>query len=124
MGSRPSIYTQYFAGLDLPLPAAQLVLAGAIEVLAAIGLTFGLCTRALAFLAVVYLFLTMLLGGHFPIGYVWILPNGGYEFGLFWAAMAAVFVITGGGRLSLDSVIRRALVLEGLPGRVAYLLFE
>jgi putative oxidoreductase len=118
------IYTQYFAGLDLPLPAAQLVLAGAIEVVAAIGLTFGLCTRILAFLAAIYLFLTMLLGGHLPIGYVWILPNGGYEFGLFWAAKAAVFVVTGGGRVSLDSVIRRTLVLQPRPKRVPYLLFK
>jgi len=114
------IYTQYFAGLGLPLPAAQLVLAGAVEVIAAIGLTFGFCTRALAFLAAVYLFLTMLLGGHFTIGYVWILPNGGYEFGVFWAAMTAVFIVTGGGRVSLDSAIRRTLVLEGRPMRVPY----
>jgi putative oxidoreductase len=118
------IYTQYFSGLDLPLPSVQLVLAGAVEVIAAIGLTFGLCTRILAFLAAIYLFLTMLLGGHFPIGYLWILPNGGYEFGLFWAAMAAVFVVTGGGRVSLDSIIRRTIVLQPRPGRVPYLLFK
>jgi len=43
-----------------------------------------------------YLFLTMLLGGHFTIGYVWILPDGGYEFGMFWAIITAVFIVTGG----------------------------
>jgi putative oxidoreductase len=119
-----AIYTQYFAGLGLPLPTAQLVLAGAVEVIAPIGLTFGICTRPLAFLGAVYLFLTMLLGGHFPIGYVWILPDGGYEFGVFWAVMVTVFIITGGGPVSLDNEIRRTLRIEGRPGlRAGYLLF-
>jgi putative oxidoreductase len=110
------IYTQFFAGLALPLPAAQLVLlAGVVEVIAAVGLTFGICTRVAAVLGAAYLVLTMLLGGHFNIGYVWILPNGGYEFGAFWAVMASVFIITGGGRVSLDSVIRRSRFLKGRP---------
>ncbi len=66
----------------------------------------------------------MLLGGYFTIGYVWILPNGGYEFGVFWAVMAAVFIITVGGRVSLDSVIRRSRSLKGRPWLgAAYLLF-
>jgi hypothetical protein len=39
----------------------------------------------------VYLLLSMLWGGHFQIGYVWALPEGGYEFGVFWAVMIAVF---------------------------------
>jgi putative oxidoreductase len=44
----------------------------------------------------------MLLGGHFQIGYVWALPDGGYEFGVFWAVMIAVFAVVGGGRYSAD----------------------
>jgi putative oxidoreductase len=44
----------------------------------------------------------MLWGGHFHIGYVWALPDGGYEFGVFWAAMIAVFAVLGGGRNSAD----------------------
>ena len=35
------IYTQYFAGLGLPLPAVQLLLAGTVELIAAIGLCIG-----------------------------------------------------------------------------------
>jgi len=50
----------------------------------------------------VYLLLSMLWGGHFRIGYVWALPEGGYEFGLFWAAIIAVFAVLGGGRYSAD----------------------
>jgi putative oxidoreductase len=107
------IYTQYFAGLHLPLPAAQLVLAGTVEVIVAIGLTFGICTRAVALLGTAYLILTMLLGGHFTIGYVWILPNGGYEFGVFWAALCATFIVVGGGRVSLDRAVRGTGIHQG-----------
>ena len=102
------IYTQYFAGLGLPLPAVQLLLAGTVELIAAIGLVLGLFTRPVALLASAYLLMSMLLGGHFTIGYVWILPNGGYEFGVFWAVMIAVFVLLGGGRNSADRALWRS----------------
>ena len=51
--------------------------------------------------------MSMLLGGHFQIGYVWALPQGGYEFGVFWAAMIAVFAVLGGGRDSADRELWR-----------------
>jgi putative oxidoreductase len=78
------------------------VLAGAIELICAVGLTLGFLTRPVALLGSVYLLMSMLLGGHFQIGYVWALPEGGYEFGVFWAVMIAVFAVLGGGRNSLD----------------------
>jgi putative oxidoreductase len=56
----------------------------------------------------VYLLMSMLWGGHFQIGYVWALPEGGYEFGVFWAVMIAVFVVLGGGPLSVDRIIRQS----------------
>jgi putative oxidoreductase len=96
------IYTLYFASLGIHMPAFQVALAGSIELISAIGLTLGLFTRPVALLGSVYLLMSMLLGGHFQIGYVWALPEGGYEFGVFWAAMIAVFVAVGGGRYSVD----------------------
>src|SRR5713101_2294432 len=75
------IYTLYFASLGIPMPATQVALAGAIELISAVGLTLGLFTRPVALLGSVYLLMSMLLGGHFQIGYVWALPEGGYEFG-------------------------------------------
>ncbi len=96
------IYTLYFASLGMPLPAMQVALAGSIELICAIGLTLGLFARPVALLGSVYLLMSMLLGGHFQIGYVWALPEGGYEFGVFWAVMIAVFVVLGGGRNSVD----------------------
>jgi putative oxidoreductase len=96
------IYTLYFASLGLPMPAAQVLLAGSIELVSAIGLVLGLFTRPVALLASAYLLMSMLWGGHFHIGYVWALPGGGYEFGLFWAVIIAVFVVLGGGQNSID----------------------
>jgi putative oxidoreductase len=96
------IYTLYFASLGLPMPAMQVILAGSVELITAIGLTLGLFTRPVAVLGSVYLLLSMLWGGHFRIGYVWALPEGGYEFGVFWAAIIAVFAVLGGGRYSTD----------------------
>jgi putative oxidoreductase len=99
------IYTLYFESLGIHLPAIQVVLAGSIELISAVGLTLGLFTGPVALLGSVYLLMSMLLGGHFQIGYVWALPQGGYEFGVFWAAMIAVFVVLGGGRYSADKAL-------------------
>lgn len=101
------IYTLYFASLGLQMPAIQVLMAGSVEIISAIGLVLGLFTRPVALLASVYLVLSMLWGGHFHIGYVWALPDGGYEFGLFWAVIIAVFAVVGGGPLSVDSFIWR-----------------
>jgi putative oxidoreductase len=114
-----NIYTLYFASLGLYLPAAQVLLAGSVELIAAIGLVLGFFTRPVALLGSVYLLLSMLWGGHFHIGYVWALPEGGYEFGLFWAVIVAVFAVIGGGPHSVDQAIRQS----GFQNRWARLLF-
>jgi putative oxidoreductase len=103
-----NIYTLYFASLGLHLPAAQVALAGSVELVTALGLVLGLFTRPVALLGSVYLLLSMLWGGHFHIGYVWALPEGGYEFGVFWAVIVAVFAVIGGGPLSVDNAIRQS----------------
>src|SRR5258707_14505318 len=117
------IYTLYFESLSLHMPAMQVALAGSIELISAIGLTLGLFTRPIALLASVYLLMSMLWGGHFHIGYVWALPDGGYEFGVFWAVVIAVFIVTGGGRTSLDNAVRTALRESNPWLRTASLLF-
>src|SRR5882672_3631097 len=114
-----NIYTLYFTSLGLHLPAAQVLLAGSVELITAIGLVLGLFTRPVALLGSVYLLMSMLWGGHFHVGYVWALPEGGYEFGLFWAVIVAVFAVIGGGPLSVD----RALRESGVQNRWARLLF-
>src|SRR5712671_5083519 len=115
------IYTLYFASLGMPMPALQVALAGSIELISAIGLTLGLFMRPVALLASVYLLMSMLLGGHFKIGYVWALPDGGYEFGVFWAAIIAVFAVLGGGRDSADwKLWRSAWARRLLPGVILW----
>ena len=37
----------------------------------------------------------------------WLSPEGGYEFGVFWAVMTAVFAVIGGGPLSVDHAVRQ-----------------
>src|SRR5438876_5226563 len=119
-----SIYTLYFASLGLHMPAAQVALAGSVELISAVGLTLGLFTRPVALLGSVYLLLSMLWGGHFQIGYVWALPDGGYEFGVFWAVMIAVFAVVGGGPHSVDNALRQSDFLNQSPlFRAARLLF-
>src|SRR5439155_5654276 len=90
------IYTLYFASLGLHMPAAQVALAGSVELICAVGLALGLFTRPVALLGSVYVLMSMLWGVHFQIGYVWALPEGGYEFGVFCAVVVAVFAVLGG----------------------------
>jgi putative oxidoreductase len=119
-----NIYTLYFASLGLPMPAMQVLLAGPVELVTAIGLVLGLFTRPIALLGSVYLLLSMLWGGHFHIGYVWALPEGGYEFGVFWAVIIAVFAVLGGGPLSVDNIMRQSNFQNRWPWlRPARLLF-
>src|SRR6266481_5918308 len=118
------IYTLYFASLGLHMPAMQVALAGSVELITAIGLVMGLFTRPVALLGSVYLLLSMLWGGHFHIGYVWALPEGGYEFGVFWALMVAVFAVIGGGPHSVDHAVRQSDFQNRWPRlRAARLLF-
>ena len=118
------IYVLYFESLGLHMPAIQVVLAGGIELICAIGLTLGLFTRPVALLGSVYLLMSMLWGGHFQIGYVWALPEGGYEFGVVWAAMFAVFAVVGGGPHSVDRIVRQSDFQNRWPWlRPARLLF-
>ena len=114
------IYTLYFESLGIYMPAMQVLLAGSIALVSAVGLTLGLFTRPVALLGSVYLLMSMLLGGHFQIGYVWALPEGGYEFGVFWAAMIAVFAVLGGGRYSLDRQLWRSEPARRLLPKVVW----
>ena len=102
------LHELYFASLGITMPAIQVAIAGTIEIISSIGLTLGLFTRPVALLGSVYLLMSMLWGGHFHIGYVWALPEGGYEFGVFWAVIIGVFAVLGGGRYSVDRELWRS----------------
>jgi putative oxidoreductase len=96
-----------FFGVNLGLPNADMMVwvAGACEFGAAIGLVFGLFPRIGAIGAALYLFLSQYWGGHFPIGFIWALPGGGWEFGIFWMALILPFAVFGAGKLSLQNLL-------------------
>ncbi len=102
-----AIFESYFGSIGLHPAAGAVVLGGVAEVAAGIGLSLGLFTRLSALIGAIFLYLSMLWGNHFPVGYIWILPTGGWEFGIFWAVMVGLFAVIGGGPVSLDRVLFR-----------------
>ena len=96
---------QFFAS-KLALPASFALLAGLIEVVGGLALAFGLFTRVAAALVFVMM-MVVVIWVHLPVGFFW--TSGGFEYPLMWAALAAYFVVRGGGRYSLDAAIGREI---------------
>lgn len=96
-----------FAQLGVPSPSAMVILAGLCELAASLGLTFGVMTRVAALGTAAYLVFATVLGHHDEIGFMWVLPGGGWEFPAMWAFLCGSFVLTGGGRWSVDALLRR-----------------
>ena len=90
------VFSDYFASINLPYPSAFVILAGLIELAVTIGLAFGFMTRIAAVGAVAYLFTSVGLGGHYGVGYVSVLPTGGWEFPAFWMFTVSFFAFIGG----------------------------
>lgn len=103
------IFADYFAGVGFHIGGPMVILAGVIEIAVSIGLVFGLMTRIAAVGGALYLFFATLWGAHFSAGYIWVLPNGGWEFSALWIAVILAFVVTGGGRMSIDWSIEKRL---------------
>ena len=98
------MFIAHYSGHVLAGP--MVVLAGVIEIAVSIGLVFGLMTWLAATSAVLYLYFATLWGEHFSAGYIWVLPNGGWEFSALWMIVILVFTITGGSKISIDNVIQ------------------
>ncbi|MEL6479452.1 MAG: DoxX family protein [Pseudomonadota bacterium] len=79
--------------------------AGSVEVFAGLALALGLFTRVSA-LAVTVL-LAVAASVHLGAGFFW--TNGGWEYPALWAIVAALFVVKGGGRYSVDRAIGREI---------------
>ena len=104
---------RYFEGVSPPGQASTLLLlAGLCEFGAFIGFTFGLFTRWAAVGTALYLVIASIMGGHFDNGFTWANPGGGWEYPLLWTVLCLSFVLTGGGRFSVDAWARRH---TGLP---------
>ena len=92
-------------GLHLPYTLAALGVL--VEILGALGLLLGLCTR----LAALGIFCNMAVA----VGYVhwksgFLAKNGGYEYPLSLGVVALALMLAGGGRFSLDRAIADQLM--------------
>ena len=96
---------QFFAA-KLGLPASFALLAGLIEFGGGLLLALGLATRAAAAL-VFGLMAVAVVQVHLANGFFW--TSGGFEYPLLWGIVALGFVFQGGGRYSLDALIRREI---------------
>lgn len=76
-----------------------------LETFGGLALVLGLFTRPVALL--VFIFMANAVAFHMPNGFFW--NRGGYEYPLFWAAMALFCMVRGGGRWSLDAKLGREL---------------
>ena len=79
--------------------------AGSVEVFGGLLLALGLFTRFAAGAVVVFLSVAMTF--HFSNGFIW--TDGGWEYPVFWAIIALMFVVRGGGQYSLDRLIGREI---------------
>ncbi|HUF86471.1 MAG TPA: DoxX family protein [Thermohalobaculum sp.] len=77
--------------------------AGSLEVFGGLMLALGLFTRPVA--ALIAVFLLMAASVHLGAGFFW--TEGGWEYPVLWALVAAHFAIRGGGRYALDRAIGR-----------------
>ncbi|MGY0400162.1 MAG: DoxX family protein [Ostreibacterium sp.] len=102
-----NVFRAYFGSIGLSFPSVFVILAGLIELGVCIGLVFGFMTRFSSIGGLVYVFISVGLGGHFAKGYVWVLPGNGWEFPALWMFSLALFCLVGGGPISVDSLIRK-----------------
>lgn len=86
-------------GIEPALPLAYVVLG--IETVGAICIMAGLFTRFFAVAAGIE-FAVITFVAHWPNGFWWVRPGGGWEYPLLWGLLFAAVVLRGGGPYSLD----------------------
>lgn len=74
---------------------------GLLEFAGGAALVLGFATRPVA--AAVTLFMATAISIHWPNGYFWNLPNGGWEVPMLWGTAALYLVLRGAGPVSLDA---------------------
>jgi putative oxidoreductase len=93
-------------GIEPALPLAYVV--WTIETLGALCIMLGLFTRFFAVAAGIQFTLITFIA-HWPNGFWWIRPGGGWEYPFLWGLMFAAVALRGGGPYSLDRKIGREL---------------
>ncbi|WP_325658317.1 DoxX family protein [Collimonas sp.] len=88
-------------------PPSMVLIGGLCEFGAFVGFTFGLFTRVAAVGTALYLVISLFAGHHQDFGFTWANPGGGWEYPTLWAFLCLSFVLTGGGRWSLDAWLKK-----------------
>jgi putative oxidoreductase len=93
-------------GIEPALPLAYVV--WTIETVGAVCIMGGLFTRFFAVAAGIQ-FTVIVFIAHWPQGFWWNRPGGGWEYPLLWGLIFAAIALRGGGPYSLDRKIGREL---------------
>ena len=91
------------AKMGVPIPEALSYGLGIVQLLGGAALALGLLTRPMALLFAIEMFVSVIL--HYPHGYTFAAPNGGYEFALVMLLLYVAIFFRGAGRCSLDRII-------------------
>jgi len=93
-------------GIEPALPLAYVIYT--LETVGAVAIMLGLFTRFFA-AAIAIEFLLITFVAHWPNGYGWTNPRGGWEYPLLWGLIFFAIALRGGGPYSLDRKIGREL---------------
>jgi putative oxidoreductase len=89
-------------GIEPAMAAAYAVFF--LETVGAVCIILGLFTRFFA-VAIFVEFVIIVFVAHWPQGFAWSRPGGGFEYPLFWGLIMAAIALRGGGPYSLDRKI-------------------
>jgi putative oxidoreductase len=89
--------------MGFPTPDLLANLLGMLELFGGAALVFGLLTRPIALMFAIEM--AFVVQWHFPNGYFFTSPKGGYEFPLLMLLIYIVIFFRGGGRCSIDRMI-------------------
>jgi putative oxidoreductase len=92
-----------FASMGFPIPEALAYGLGTLQLLGGAALALGLLTRPMALLFAIEMIFSVIL--HYPNGYTFAAPGGGYEFPLIMLLIYVAIFFRGAGRCSLDGKI-------------------
>ena len=102
---------QAFMHLNVPHPAAFVLVAGLVELAGALSLSCGFITRLGSFCLAIYMMVATYLGHHFSKGFIWASQGGGWEYPVLWTVLILSFTVFGAGHFSIDQYLKTKLTL-------------
>jgi putative oxidoreductase len=103
-GFAPILGTKFLGPMGFPAPIAWAYFLGILEFFGGAMLAVGLFTRPIALMLTVEMAVITFVVS-FPHGFFFSSPGGGYEFPLLMLILSVGFLLSGGGRCSVDRAI-------------------